>query len=187
MVFFERLIAGACAGATAATLTYPLDVLRVRQAVYDDYTGMWQASKAIYKEGGLLGFFKGWVPTVLSLAPFIAINFATFDYLKSNFIDPNEKPNPLKTLGLGACAGLFAQTICYPTDTIRRNMQMKGEVYTGVIHCVRKMWVDDSYRSFYRGIIPNAIKIVPNNGIRFVVFTQLSHYFNLPKKGGGGE
>ena len=38
--FVERLLSGACAGATAATLTYPLDVMRVRQAVYDDIKGV---------------------------------------------------------------------------------------------------------------------------------------------------
>ena len=48
--FVERLLSGACAGVTAATLTYPLDVMRVRQAVYDDIKGISSITVCIYCE-----------------------------------------------------------------------------------------------------------------------------------------
>jgi solute carrier family 25 phosphate transporter 23/24/25/41 len=30
---------------------------------------------------------------------------------------------------MGGAAGTFAATVCYPLDTIRRRMQMKGQMY----------------------------------------------------------
>merc|ERR1712113_758005 len=139
--FIERLLSGACAGATAATLTYPLDVMRVRQAVFDDIKGPIGAIRNIYAEGGVLCFYKGWTPTLLSLAPFIACNFATFDALKSWYVgDGNVKDaSTLAILGLGACAGLVAQSICYPLDTVRRSMQMPNHNYKGVLDCFYKI------------------------------------------------
>eukprot|EP01084_Bolivina_argentea_P226858 383140_1 len=185
--FVERLMSGACAGATAATLTYPLDVMRVRQAVYDDINGPIGAIRNIYGEGGLRCFYKGWTPTLLSLAPFIATNFATFDYLKAQYIgDGSSKDaSSLVILGLGACAGLFAQSICYPLDTVRRSMQMPNHSYRGIADCFYKIATDPNgkgIRSFYKGMIPNAIKIVPNNGIRFLIYTKLTEYLNIPTK-----
>eukprot|EP01083_Nonionella_stella_P285203 970818_1 len=180
--FVERLLSGACAGATAATLTYPLDVMRVRQAVYDDIKGPVDAIKNIYTEGGIRCFYKGWTPTLLSLAPFIATNFATFDALKSWYVDKyvssgNAKDaSTMAILGLGACAGLVAQTICYPLDTVRRSMQMPNHNYNGIRDCIYKIATNvegNGIKSFYKGLIPNAIKIVPNNGIRFLIYSKL--------------
>ena len=113
-------------GASAASLTYPLDVIRVRQATFNDIKGPIDAIKRIHGESGIHGFFRGWVPTVMSLGPFIACNFATFDYLKSNFIKDGDtkNANSFLVLALGAGSGLFAQSICYPLDTVRRNMQV---------------------------------------------------------------
>jgi len=184
--FVERLLSGACAGATAATVTYPLDVMRVRQAVYDDIRGPIDAIRNIYGEGGFRCFYKGWTPTLLSLAPFIATNFATFDALKSWYVGPEGNPKDASTiaiLGLGACAGLFAQTICYPLDTVRRSMQMPNHNYNGVLDCFYKIATSpNGVRSFYKGLIPNAIKIVPNNGIRFLVYSKLTAYMGVPQK-----
>merc|ERR1719203_2448292 len=186
--FVERLLSGACAGATAATITYPLDVMRVRQAVYDDIKGPVGAIKNIYGEGGLRCFYKGWTPTLLSLAPFIATNFATFDALKTWYIGPDGNAKDASTvaiLGLGACAGLFAQSICYPLDTVRRSMQMPNHNYNGVLDCFYKIATNPEgkgIRSFYRGLLPNAIKIVPNNGIRFLIYSKLTAYLAIPTK-----
>jgi len=185
--FVERLLSGACAGATAATLTYPLDVMRVRQAVYDDIKGPLDAIRNIYSEGGIRCFYKGWTPTLLSLAPFIATNFATFDALKAWYIgDGNPKDaGTLPILGLGACAGLFAQTVCYPLDTVRRSMQMPNHNYNGVLDCFYKIATNPDgkgIRSFYKGLLPNAIKIVPNNGIRFLIYSKLTTYMAIPTK-----
>lgn len=185
--FVERLLSGACAGATAATITYPLDVMRVRQAVYDDIKGPVGAIKNIYGEGGLRCFYKGWTPTLLSLAPFIATNFATFDALKTWYIGDGDQKNAstLAILGLGACAGLFAQTICYPLDTVRRSMQMPNHNYKGVLDCFYKIATNpqgNGVRSFYKGLLPNAIKIVPNNGIRFLMYSKLTVYMGVPQK-----
>lgn len=179
--FMERLTSGACAGATAATFTYPLDVMRVRIAVYKDLNGPIDAIRDIYREGGMRYFFKGWTPTVMSLAPFIATNFATFDYLKSVFIpDGNIKQASTGlVLGLGAMAGLFAQTVCYPLDTVRRSMQIHGQ-YNHTWNCFQTIYQNKGFAGFYKGFIPNTLKIVPNNGIRFLVFTKLTTYLGIP-------
>lgn len=79
----QRLFAGACAGMTATTITHPLDVVRLRLNVQPELRGAWDAMRSIAQEGLLRGMFKGYVPTVISLSPFIAINFATFDQLQT--------------------------------------------------------------------------------------------------------
>ena len=44
---------------------------------------MVDATRSVYAENGLRTFYKGYTPAIISLSPFIAINFATFDTLKT--------------------------------------------------------------------------------------------------------
>jgi len=96
------------------------------------------------------------------------------------------EPNTLTTLCLGATAGIFAQTCCYPLDTVRRRMQLKGVIYRNTLDAFRQILKKEGITGFYKGMVPNAVKVVPNNAIRFVVFDTLKDYFGVQREGGGG-
>ena len=184
MTIFRRLFAGALAGATATSLTHPLDVVRLRLSVQPELHGFKGAIRSVYMEQGMKTFFKGYSATLLSLAPLIAINFATFDQLK--FVTyktfPILEDNIGVTLGLGACAGLFAQSICFPLDTIRRRMQLPGQHYSSVLNAFKTVFQTEGMKGFYKGMAPNAIKVIPNNAIRFVVYDYLKTRYQLKSK-----
>ncbi|XP_044276389.1 graves disease carrier protein isoform X1 [Varanus komodoensis] len=155
----HRLMAGSMAGITAVICTYPLDMVRARLAfqVKGDHerTGIIHTFKTIYtKEGGMQGFYRGLLPTIVGMAPYAAVqlrsegllccdntqgfSFFTFGTLKS--VGLSQAPtllgrpcldNPdvlvLKThvnLLCGGIAGAIAQTISYPLDVTRRRMQL---------------------------------------------------------------
>jgi solute carrier family 25, member 42 len=80
-----RFIAGAMSGATATTLTYPLDLLRARfaagadthkKAAIDDLM-------EIIRRRGVFGLASGLTPTLLGIMPYAGISFATFETLKA--------------------------------------------------------------------------------------------------------
>jgi len=173
----RRMLCGGLAGATATSLTYPLDVIRLRYVVNPDIKGIKDAVTRIYAENGLRTFYKGYFPTLLSLSPFIAVNFSVFDGLKSWYYPdgPPDRPSAPVTLGLGACAGLTAQTICFPLDTIRRRMQLSGTNYKNTLDAMITIPRVEGIRGLYKGMLPNAVKIVPNNGIRFLAFDFLKN------------
>eukprot|EP00955_Chlamydomonas_euryale_P111498 366070-Chlamydomonas_euryale.AAC.9 len=79
----RRLTAGACAGMTATALTHPLDTVRLRLALpghpYPSASG---AFLAIARNEGLAALYKGLVPTLLGVAPYAALNFASYDMMK---------------------------------------------------------------------------------------------------------
>lgn len=179
----QRLMAGSLAGMSAALATYPLDVIRIRLAVQPELTGFINSCKSVYSENGVISFYKGVRPTLLSLSPFIAINFCCFDTLKTNLIpDQTKAPNPLLVLSLGAASGIFAQTICYPLDTVRRRMQMKGNKYSSIYNAFSTIIKEETWRGMYKGIVPNAIKVVPNNGIRFMAYTYICRMLGVPPR-----
>jgi solute carrier family 25 (mitochondrial phosphate transporter), member 23/24/25/41 len=135
--------------------------------------------------------YKGLGPTLASLAPFVAINFAAYDTLKAHFFPGGNVPQgPLYSLGMGATAGIIAQTGCYPLDTIRRRMQLKGKNYKSTVDAISTILRTEGALGLYRGILANTLKVIPNNAIRWMVFEHLKqspHFkklfvrFNVPE------
>jgi solute carrier family 25 phosphate transporter 23/24/25/41 len=181
----QRLLAGSLSGIAAATVTQPLDVVRIRLQTDPDVKGkLTTAIRTMWSEGGVRPFYKGWTPAMLSLAPFIAVNFAAFDTLKSWWYgdgkctkDELKARNPLVVLSLGALSGIIAQTICYPLDTVRRRMQLKGVIYPNTAMAFITIARVEGLGGFYRGMLPNALKVMPNNAIRFAVYETLKNWF----------
>jgi solute carrier family 25 phosphate transporter 23/24/25/41 len=174
----------------ATTVTHPLDVARLRISIDLQLRGTRDAFRSLWMENGLRAMYKGWIPTVISVSPFIAINFASFDILKQMAYPmgtDSTKTNPFVILSLGGMAGIFAQTICYPLDTIRRRMQMKGRVYSGLSNAFLTIYREEGVKGYYRGIVPNAVKVVPNNAIRFLVYEWLKTFMSVQKSGSSSE
>tara|TARA_B100000795_G_scaffold220428_1_gene174920 strand:+ start:737 stop:1552 length:816 start_codon:yes stop_codon:yes gene_type:complete len=162
----ERLSCGTVAGVCATTLTHPIDVIRHRLILEPSITTFQGALKDVIAERGYYSLFKGYGSTVSSLTPFIAINFCAFDSLK-NVLQWTSIPG---VLGMGAGSALISQSLCYPLDTVRRRMQLRHSPYKHGIDALVQIIRTEGIGSLYAGMLANALKIVPNNSIRFLVY-----------------
>lgn len=171
---YNRLLSGAMSGAVAATFTQPLDVIRVRLQTDAMVKSFGDATRAVYAEKGFRSLYKGYSPTLLSLSPFIAINFACFDSLRAGY-----NPHGSSSLNMlfGAASGALAQSVCFPLDTVRRRMQVKGVAYPSVWLAFSTITKHEGITGFYRGIVPNLLKVMPNNAIRFSAFNYLDNMY----------
>jgi len=178
-----RLGAGAAAGITSVTVTYPLDLIRTRLSVQTSqnfkYNGIANCAIVIVRSEGLLALYKGVFPTVLGIAPYVGLNFMCYETMKS-FVRKNINPNPttIQLLTCGGIAGAVAQTITYPLDVLRRVMQMQGfsaqyPVYGTLWNAVTRIYRTDNIRGFYKGLVPNYLKVVPSISISFVTYEKL--------------
>ena len=70
--------------------------------------------KIMREEGGVRGLYRGMITTAVGVAPYVGINFATYEALRS-VITPPGKTNIARKLTCGALAGqfcLFSNTPC---------------------------------------------------------------------------
>ena len=83
---FRRLVCGGAAGITSVFFTYPLDIVRTRLSIQSasftalsktqqaNLPGMWGTMVTMYKtEGGVLALYRGIIPTVAGVAPYVSI------------------------------------------------------------------------------------------------------------------
>jgi solute carrier family 25 phosphate transporter 23/24/25/41 len=179
----QRLLAGAAAGMTATALTHPLDTVRLRLALPNSgYTGLGHALAQMVRLEGAVSLYKGLVPTLVGIAPYAALNFASYDLLKRRLYDGGRPQSAVANLALGGAAGTVAATVCYPLDTIRRRMQMKGRMYAGQADAFRTIWRTEGAAGFYRGWAANTIKVVPQNAIRFVAYEALKSAVGVQRR-----
>lgn len=179
----RRLIAGACAGMTATALTHPLDTVRLRLALPNSgYTGMSHAMTTMVRTEGAISLYKGLIPTLVGIAPYAALNFASYDMLKRYVYDGDKPQSFTANLALGGVAGTVAATVCYPLDTIRRRMQMKGQIYRNQADAFGTIWRAEGLAGFYRGWAANTIKVVPQNAIRFVSYEVMKSLLGVQKR-----
>ncbi|XP_021625012.1 mitochondrial adenine nucleotide transporter ADNT1-like [Manihot esculenta] len=133
-----RLGAGACAGIIAMSATYPMNMVRGRLTVQTvnspyQYRGMLHALSTVLREEGPRALYKGRLPSVIGVIPYVGLNFAVYELLKDWLV--KAKPFGLvqdfdlsvtTRLACGVAAATVGQTVAYPLDVIRRRMQMVG-------------------------------------------------------------
>ena len=163
--FLKTFGSGALTGMTAASICYPLDLVRSILSVQtntDNYKGIADAMRSIVKAEGILGLYRGLGPTLMGIAPYIAINMTTFDLLKRRYL-PASRDAPYFTLinlGLGASAGFVSAASTYPSDLIRRRMQLQGTkgshdlpAYRNTWHCITHTVQTEGVKGMYKGLV----------------------------------
>ncbi|CAJ1329850.1 unnamed protein product, partial [Effrenium voratum] len=171
-----RFSAGALAGASATTLTYPLDLLRAQMAI--SMTSLWDrvphssytaAAEDIIRNEGVLGLYRGLGPTLLGILPHAGTSFLVFETLKPHFSSllglRSERDLPIVgRLLAGALAGLVAQGASYPLHVVRRRMQVQSclqhsSKYHSVLHALVTILRTEGFvKGLYKGSSLTLIK-----------------------------
>ncbi|KAK4880213.1 hypothetical protein RN001_008359 [Aquatica leii] len=173
----KQFISGSLAGITSQTLTYPLDLARARMAVThkDAYSTLRQVFIKIFKDEGILTFYRGYIPTVLGVIPYAGVSFFTYESLKRLYrerVDNSSKPHPVASLGFGAIAGMLGQSSSYPLDIVRRRMQTDiYKQYNSISETLRVIYKYEGIKGgFFKGLSMNWIKGPIAVGISFATY-----------------
>ncbi|CAH9068196.1 unnamed protein product [Cuscuta europaea] len=176
-----RFAAGACAGMTSTFVTYPLDVLRLRLAVEPGYKTMTEVAHNMLREEGIGSFYNGLGPALIGIAPYVAVNFCFFDLVKKSLPEKYQN-NTQVSLVTSLVSAAVATVMCYPLDTIRRQMQMRGAPYKNVLDAFVGIVARDGTVGLYRGFVPNALKTLPSSSIRLTTFDTVKQLIAASEK-----
>ncbi|KAK7412944.1 hypothetical protein VNO78_04728 [Psophocarpus tetragonolobus] len=196
--------AGAISGGISRTLTSPLDVIKIRFQVQlepttswtsprkdlstplpspSKYTGMLQASKDIFREEGIRGFWRGNVPALLMVMPYTAIQFTVLHKLKSFASGSSKTENhitlsPYLSYMSGAIAGSAATIGSYPFDLLRTILASQGEpkVYPNMRTALVDILQTRGFQGLYAGLSPTLVEIIPYAGLQFGTYDTFKRW-----------
>ncbi|MCJ1312698.1 hypothetical protein MMC25_006374 [Agyrium rufum] len=185
----RRLLCGGLAGITSVTFTYPLDIVRTRLSIQSAsfvalteaqrkvLPGMWTTMFTMYRtEGGFSALYRGIIPTVAGVAPYVGLNFMTYEAVRTYFTPEGEKnPTAIRKLAAGAISGAVAQTCTYPFDVLRRRFQVNtmanvGYKYKSIWDAISIIARQEGFKGFYKGIVPNLLKVAPSMASSWLSF-----------------
>lgn len=88
--FYTHIIASLMAGTTATTMTLPLDVIKTRymNETTGYYRGTLDVARSVLNDYGPIGFFRGFLPAFIRLAPQTMLTFVFLEKLKDNWGTP---------------------------------------------------------------------------------------------------
>ncbi|KAJ7316013.1 hypothetical protein JRQ81_002175 [Phrynocephalus forsythii] len=188
----EIAAAGSASGLVTRAMISPFDVLKIRFQLQIEqlssrnqqakYHGIRQAIWRIFQEEGPTAFWKGHVPAQLLSITYGGVQFVSFELLTKmvhhgTSYDARDFTVHFVCGGLAACVSTVT---VQPLDTLRTRMAAQGEpkIYRNVRHAVASMYWTEGLRSFYRGLSPTIIAVVPYAGFQFSFYSLLKKLYN---------
>lgn len=198
LFFAGYLAAGAAAGATSLTVSYPLEYTYTRMAAdvggadgKRQYSGLVDCIQKTIKSDGIRGLYRGYGPSVAGIVVYRAGYFGLYDYSKSALIPSlNLSHGPLIAAKFGIALGIdiFSAMLSYPLDTVRRNMMMqsgKGTaenvLFTNALGCFRYIVGKDGFKGLYKGAMMNNFRAI-GSAMVLVIYDELKQTLGDSKK-----
>jgi len=181
-----RFVAGGLAGATSTAITYPLDLMRARQAAQINaprYSSYFSGTREIIRTEGVHALWNGLRPTLVGIVPYAGFSFSIFHTLKAQLrttlqLDTDAQIPTHLRLAAGAIAGLCAQSLTYPLDIVRRRNQVGAMQTMSTIRSISHIFSSEGFRGLFRGLSMNWVKGPIASAVSFTVNDRIKYYMS---------
>lgn len=176
------LLSGLGAGATeAVVIVCPMETIKVK-FIHDQtqpnprFKGFLHGIREIVKEEGVIGVYKGLLPTILKQGTNQMIRFFVFTNLKKMVQKGDNTMNigSVKTFifgGIAGAASVFGNT---PIDVVKTRMQgLQAHKYKSSWDCVVKIFKYEGVMAFYKGTIPRLGRVCADVAIVFTIYEKV--------------
>ena len=157
-----------------------------------NYPNLPAATRGIAKSSGVMGFYRGWVPGLVGKIPSYALTWTFFQRLKVLHAHIAKRPSrDLENSIMGSIASATTVCIMIPMDTIKTRLVTQAGLapelaYKGIIDCAVRVYREEGLSTFYRGLPPRLLSVVPMIGIQFGVY-EFAKRFMIERRAGEGR
>jgi solute carrier family 25 (adenine nucleotide translocator) protein 4/5/6/31 len=186
--FVLDFVAGGVSAAVSKTVVAPLERVKILLQIQDaskyipkdqQYKGLVDCFSRVYREQGVLSFWRGNVVNVVRYFPTQALNFAFKDTYKKMFMEGIDKNTQFwrffaGNLAAGGAAGATSLCIVYPLDFARTRLgadvgkSAADREFKGLFDCIGKSYrADGIIRGLYPGFLSSVQGIIVYRAIYF--------------------
>ncbi|CAI7915105.1 unnamed protein product [Closterium sp. NIES-53] len=161
----------------------------------------------ILQREGAGAMFRGLLPSILGMIPFAGIDLAAYETLRDAFtpwIERRPEAAPVLQLACGTVSATVAATLVFPLQVIRTRLQahvsaphapsstptlglpaaaLSVNAVAGrgptMGEVTRELWQEGGVHAFFRGVLPNLLKVVPAASITYVTYEHMKKVLAL--------
>jgi len=190
----KKMLAGAITGSIGSAIANPTDLVKIRMQGQGKlqpgekprYNGTFHAFRCIITKEGVPALWRGVAPTVQRAALLSAFQIPAYEHSKNKLKQYNYIQEGLSLHALSAIlAGLVTSLVTSPVDVIKtrtmnENLASRGTVmYSSTWSSFYKIFKSEGACGFYKGFVPNWMRIGPHTFITFLLFEQFRIFFGL--------
>ncbi|XP_028309202.1 solute carrier family 25 member 45 [Gouania willdenowi] len=175
--------AGCFSGLVQVLVCAPIDLVKVRlqgQTTVDRYRGPSHCVSIILREEGIQGLFRGGLALALRDVPCYGLYFLPYEVIRKALTENGKQPGTFAILMAGGVAGVVTWSFATPMDVVKARLQMSGaggQVYDGVLDCMRVSAREEGVRVFFKGLTLNSVRAFPVNAVTFLSYEYLMRIF----------
>ncbi|KAI9102441.1 mitochondrial carrier domain-containing protein [Phlyctochytrium arcticum] len=172
----EYAIAGGFSAIPTTIVTTPMERVKVVLQTQDQtvggkkYTGMFDAGKGMWREGGIKSLYRGTIATLARDIPGSAAYFWAYEAVYRAM-----KPEGQEGLSIGSIlfaggmAGVAMWSIAIPPDVIKSRIQSApAGTYKGFMDCGLKIVASEGPTALFKGLGPALLRAFPANAAGFL-------------------
>jgi solute carrier family 25 protein 33/36 len=179
-----HLIAGSVAGCISAIAMSPVWLVKTRLQLQTKemaqqglaYKNSWDCVRRVYKEEGILAFYKGLAPSLIGMIG-LSIQFTLYEKGKAIILarkGNNAELDSVEYLAVASAAKGIASVITYPHEVLRTRFReqraVKNPKYTGIVQALKLIAKEEGLAAWYGGMGPHLLKVVPNSAFMFLTY-----------------
>jgi hypothetical protein len=173
-----KIWAATVTGFIAATLSNPLDLLKVRYQAAEGEAKKalpsWPKALAdLYRQSGVRGLYRGYSANCGRACGITMTQLASYDHIKHHVLEHGWlSEGPLLHGVTSAIASLICIVFTNPIDVLKTRM-MSSDQYSSIAHCTRDVWRLEGPRAFYKGALLAWMRLGPHTVVTFMTFELL--------------
>ncbi|XP_055856429.1 mitoferrin-like [Episyrphus balteatus] len=158
-------------------ISNPTEVIKQRLQMYNSpYKSVITCMKGIYKDEGLMAFYRSFATQLFMNVPFQAIHFLTYEYVQV-LMNPDRLYSPLVHVVAGGTAGAVAAAVTTPLDVVKTLLNTQEIGYTGgMMDAIKQIYKIAGPNGFWKGLTARVLYTMPGTAICWSAYEFFKYY-----------
>jgi solute carrier family 25 (mitochondrial carnitine/acylcarnitine transporter), member 20/29 len=179
------ILAGAGSGFGSTLILTPVELIKCRLQVKNDYKGPIDCVRRAVAAEGVTGLYRGLLSTLMREVPGNAAWFGTYHFFgralsgKESVKDGTQ----FTQLVAGGLAGMAYWGVPFPIDTIKSEVQTKPSG-TSTLQVAKQLLRERGIKGMYRGCGVTLVRAFPGNAVTFWMYERVMNLIHRKPRGG---
>ena len=173
----KNLISGLISGAIEAIIwTSPTERIKILQQNSNKYIPTGNIIRNIIKTDGIMGLYKGTVPTIYKQSLSVGSRFWLYNIIKEYFQNDEKQINSYQTLFTGFIAGGLSTTFNHPFDVVKSRIQ-SNKNQGGTFSIMNDIYQKNGIKGLFSGLTPRFYRVGLAQGITFLIYESILSFY----------